>query len=170
MVPQASRDRKKGRDQYNKVVRTLNKELMVKLALHVEETRHRKKLEKANTNLTMELTALYNQMVKAKIDVVAEFRTSQPFLDECGVFYGNRFDDCLKQVASVYSDLDLSQVIVDDTVLLTLGVADDVSEETNDSARTIEEKVKSINAVQTIPEGPEAPVAPSIVDSSAPAS
>ena len=82
-------------------VRTLNTELMAKLALLKEETHRCKELEKANTNLTTESTTLRDQMDKAKVDIVATFRTSQPFFNECGIFYGKGFDDHLKQVAIV---------------------------------------------------------------------
>ena len=58
--------------------------------------------------MVTELTTLRGQVDKAKADVVAEFRVSQPFFDACSAYYGDGFDDCLKQVKSVYPDLDLS--------------------------------------------------------------
>lgn len=57
---------------------------MAKLALLEKETRRHKELEKMNTNMTTELAALREEMEKAKVDAVAVFRTSQPYLDECG--------------------------------------------------------------------------------------
>lgn len=48
------------------------------------------------------------KMRKAKADIMAAFQVSQPIFDESGVFYGDGFDDCLKQVEVVYPDLDLS--------------------------------------------------------------
>ena len=66
----------KERDQYKEVVRTLNTELMVKLALLKKETRRHEELEKANTNLKMELAAFGEQMEKAQADAVAWFWTS----------------------------------------------------------------------------------------------
>ena len=86
----------KERDQYKEAVRTLNTELTAKLTLLKKETRRHEEVEKMNTNLTMELAALCKQMDKAKADAVAAFQISQPFFDECNVFYGEGFDDCLK--------------------------------------------------------------------------
>lgn len=63
----------------------------------------------------------------------------------------------MKQVVAVYSNLDLSQVSIDDIVLLTLGGNDVVRDETNDSAHTIEEEVMDPNAevvIQLALEGP----------------
>lgn len=68
------------------------------------------------TNLVTELAALHEQMEKAKADAVAEFWTSQPYFDACGVYYGDSLDDCLKQVSFVYLNLDLSKVTIDDTI------------------------------------------------------
>ena len=114
-------------------------ELMAKLALLEKETRSCEELEKMTTNLTIELAALREQIKKAKVDVVAAFRTSQPYFDECGIYYGNGFDDCLKQVATFYLDLDLSQVVIDDTISLTHEGTDTVSNEIDDSVHTVEE-------------------------------
>ena len=49
---------------------------MVKLALLEKETCRREELEKANTNLMMELAAFGEQKEKAKADAVAGFQTS----------------------------------------------------------------------------------------------
>ena len=48
-----------------------------------------------NANLTTKLATFCEQMNKAKADAVVAFRISQPFYDECGVFYGDGFDDYL---------------------------------------------------------------------------
>ena len=58
------------------VICTLNKELTDKIVVLVEETRQREEAEKAKTNQAMELTALRDQMVKAMVDAVVEFRVS----------------------------------------------------------------------------------------------
>ena len=60
--------------------------------------------------------------------------TSQPYYDKCGGFYGDSFDDCLKQV------------VIDDTVLLAPGGADTVMDEVDSSIHIIEEEVKKPNA------------------------
>nr|POE84749.1 hypothetical protein CFP56_69757 [Quercus suber] len=46
-------------------------------------------------------------------DTVTEFMASQPFIDSYAFYYGDRFEDCLKQVKSVYPHLDLSKVTID---------------------------------------------------------
>ena len=90
-------------------------------------------MEKAKVGLAMELSTLYEQMEKAKADVVAEFRASQPFIDACVVYYGVGFEDWLKKVRSIYLDLDLSKVTLDDPVSSTPGGGDIVNEESDDS-------------------------------------
>ena len=39
---------------------------------------------------------------------------SQSFIDSYAGYYGTRFDDCLKQVASAFPELDLSGITMDD--------------------------------------------------------
>lgn len=56
----------------------------------------------------------------ARADVVNEFKASQPFIDSCAVYYGDGFEDCLKQVKFVYRNLDLSEVTMDDPLPSTL--------------------------------------------------
>ena len=58
--------------------------------------------------------ALYRQVETVKANAITEFKASQPFIDACAVYYGDRFKDCLKQVKSVYPHLDLSKVTMDD--------------------------------------------------------
>ena len=41
---------------------------------------------------------------------IQKFKTSQSFIDSCVDYYGTRFDVCLKQVASAFSELDLSGI------------------------------------------------------------
>lgn len=67
-----------------------------------------------------------------------EFKASQPFIDACAIYYGDEFDDCLKQVGSVYPDLDLSKITFDDPLSTTPGGGDTVNEEYNDSTYTEE--------------------------------
>ena len=129
-------------DQYKESARILNVELMAKVTLLEQETRRCAELAKANTNLTTELAALCEQTEQPKADAVAEFWTSQPYYDECNGYYGDRFDDCLKQVAVVYPDLDLSQVVINDTVPPTLGGSNTVINKTDASVHTVEKEVK----------------------------
>ena len=84
----------------------------------------------------MELTTLCEQTEKAKADTMVDFKASQSFIDACVVYYGESFEDYLKQVGSVYPDLDLSKISMDDPVPMTPAGADTVSEETADSAHS----------------------------------
>lgn len=89
---------------------------MANLALLKKEIHRQEELEKTATKLSMELDALRDQMEMAKADAMAAFLTSQPFFDECSIYYSNSFDDYLKQVAAIYPNLDLSQIAIDDTI------------------------------------------------------
>ena len=79
-----------------------------------------------------ELTTLCGQVETARDAVVIEFKASQPFIDARGIYYGDGFEDCLKQVKSVYLDLDLSKVSMDDPLSSTLAGDDTACKETND--------------------------------------
>ena len=79
-----------------------------------------------------ELSTLREQVEKAGVDTVMEFKTSQSFIDSYAEYYGTRFEDCLKQVASSYLDLDLFKIIVDDPMPSTLA-SNTVVGESNDS-------------------------------------
>ena len=59
-----------------------------------EETRQREKEHEAKVTLENELTALYGQVEMARADAVTKFKASQPFIDACAVYYGDKFEDC----------------------------------------------------------------------------
>ena len=59
----------------------------------------------------------------AGADTVRDFNATQSFIDSCAEYYGTGFDDCLKQVASAFLELDLSGI--------TMGDGDDGSFEPN---------------------------------------
>ena len=82
-----------------------------------------------------ELSTLREQVGKAGVDTVMEFKTSQSFIDSYAEYYGTRFEDCLKQVASSYLDLDLFRIIVDDPMPSTLA-SNTVVGESNDSTES----------------------------------
>ena len=82
------------------------------------------------------LTTLCEQTEKVKADAMVDFRASQSFIDACAFYYDKGFDDCLKQVGSVYPDLDLSKISMDDLVLTTPTGADIVSEEIDNSTQS----------------------------------
>lgn len=56
----------------------------------------RENVQEAKVSLKKELATLREQMEKAKVDVVVEFRASQPFIDVCAIYYSDGFDDFLK--------------------------------------------------------------------------
>ena len=76
-------------------------------------------------------------METTKADSVAEYKIAQSFIDSCASYYGNGFEDYLKQVKSLYPYLDLSKVIMDDPLPLTL-VSDTIFEEIDDSIKSEE--------------------------------
>ena len=47
-------------------------------------------------------------METAKADAVNEYKASQSFIDSCDGYYGVGFEDCLRQVKSLYPHLDFS--------------------------------------------------------------
>ena len=79
--------------------------------------------------------ALLGQVETARVDAITKFKASQPFIDACTVYYGNGFEDCLKQVKSVYPQLDLSKVSMDDPLPSTL-TGDIVYRDTDDSTKS----------------------------------
>ena len=48
-----------------------------------------------------------------KTDAIQKFKTSQSFIDSCADYYGTGFNDCLKQVASAFPELDLFGISMD---------------------------------------------------------
>ena len=48
-----------------------------------------------------------------KTNAIQKFKTSQLFIDSYADYYGTGFDDCLKQVASAFSELDLFGISMD---------------------------------------------------------
>ena len=89
-------------DQYKEAIRTLNKELTVVTVKLKLESILRDKAQKTKENLEVELTSIYGQVEMAKADAITEFKASQPFIDACAIYYGDRFEDFLKQVRFVY--------------------------------------------------------------------
>ena len=76
----------------------------------------REKLVEAGSQkqkLQEEVTALQEKAETAGTDAVQKFKTSQSFIDSCADYYGTGFDDCLKQVASAFPELDLSGISID---------------------------------------------------------
>ena len=93
--------------QYMDAVRMLNQEL--------KEVREKLwEVGRQNDKLKEEVTALSQRVQTAGADAVRDFKTSQSFIDSCAGYYGTGFDDCLKQVASAFPELDLSGITMDD--------------------------------------------------------
>ena len=59
------------------------------------------------------MTTLQERVETAETDAVQKFKASQSFIDSCADYYGIGFDDCLKQVASAFPELDLSGISMD---------------------------------------------------------
>ena len=92
--------------KYKEAIRTLNNKL--------KEVRG--KLEEADCQkekLQQEVTALSERVETAGTDAIQEFKASQSFINSCAEYYGTGFDDCLKQVACVFPELDLFGITMD---------------------------------------------------------
>ncbi|KAL4652997.1 hypothetical protein ACB092_01G270200 [Castanea dentata] len=87
-----------GQAQYkdaNRVLGTELKDLKEKLA---EESRRWKLEEEAKLTAEKELKSILVQVETARSDAVTEFKDLSSFIDACAAYYGDRFEDCLKQV------------------------------------------------------------------------
>ena len=105
------------------------KELREKLE---EEGCQKKKEQEAKVMVEKELTTLLGQVETVRADTMKEFKDSQPFIDSYSVYYGDEFEDFLKQIKSIYPYLDLSKVTMDDPLLLT-PVGNTILDKTNNS-------------------------------------
>ena len=93
--------------QYKDAVRMQNQELKEVREKLTEANRQNEKLKE-------EVTDLGQRVQMARTDAIRDFKASQSFIDSCAEYYGNGFDDCLKQVASAFPELDLSGITMDD--------------------------------------------------------
>ena len=152
-------------DQYKEAVRILNMELTAVIEKLKQESNLLEKVQKAKESLKIELTTPHEQMEKAKANAVVDFKAQQSFINACAVYYGEGFDDCLKQVGSVYPDLDLSKVSMDDSLSTTPASGDSFSDETDNSTHTKPDpKDDGVVLAQPAIEGPVAPLVPSAED------
>ena len=116
-------------------------------------------------NLEAKLMAICGQVETVRADAITKFKTSLPFIDACVVYYGDRFEDCLKQVWSVYPNLDLSKVTMDNLLPTTPARGDTVSKETNDSIESERDpKDDGVVLAQPTVEGPVVPLGSSADD------
>ena len=87
-------------------MRTFNKEVKELREKLVEAGSQKQKLQE-------EVTALREKVETAGTNTVQKFKTSQSFIVSCADYYGTGFDDCLKQVASAFPELDLFGISMD---------------------------------------------------------
>ena len=119
-------------------------------------------------NLVAELMAICRQVKTAQADAIMEFKASQPFIDAYAVYYGDEFEDCLKQFRFVYPNLDLSKVTMDNPLLTTLAHSDTVSEDPKDSTESKQDpKDDGVVLAQPTVKGPIVPLASFADDPSA---
>ena len=98
--------------QYKEAMRTFNQEVKELREKLVEAGSQKQKLQE-------EVTALQEKVKTARIDAIQKFRASQSFINSCTDYYGTGFDDCLKQVASAFPELDLFWISMDSLELVT---------------------------------------------------
>ena len=109
--------------QYKDVMRTFNKEVKELRKKLVEAGYEKQKLQE-------EVTALREKAETTGTDAVQKFKTSQSFIDSCADYYSTSFNDCLKQMASAFPELDSSGISMDAPELVT--PAKDVATEDDD--------------------------------------
>ena len=74
-------------------------------------------------------------METIRADAINEYKAFQLFIDSCGGYYGVRFEDCLRQVKSLYPHLEFSKVTMDEPVPFT-PTGDTIQEEIGDSTES----------------------------------
>ena len=71
----------------------------------------------------------------ARTDTVQKFKASQLFIDSCANYYDTSFDDCLKQAASAFLELDLLEITMD-ALELTTSIGDIVTDDDDSSPKS----------------------------------
>ena len=87
-------------------MRTFNKDVKELREKLVEVGSQKQKLQE-------EVTTLQEKAETAGADTVQKFKTSQSFIDSYADYYSTGFDDCLKQVALTFPELDLFGISMD---------------------------------------------------------
>ena len=146
--------------QYKGAICSLNEEAKDLKGKLEEEGRQRKSEQEAKEKVDKKLTVLLEQVEMAKADAVNEYKASQSFIDFCGVYYGEGFEDCLKQVKSLYPHLDFSKVNMDEPLPST-PAGDTMQEETDDSTEP-NPKDGSVVLAQPATNAPVTSLVPSI--------
>ena len=146
-------------EQYKGAIHSFNEEVKNLKGKLEEEGRQRKSEQEAKEKVEKELTTLLEQVETARADVVNEYKASQPFIDFCGGYYGEGFEDCLKQVKSLYPYLDFSKVTMDEPLLST--PADDIVYEETDDSTESNPKDGDVILAQPTTDAPVSSLAPS---------
>ena len=71
----------------------------------------------------------------ARTDTVQKFKALQLFIDSCANYYDISFDDCLKQAASAFPELDLLEITMD-ALELTTSIGDIVTDDDDSSPKS----------------------------------
>lgn len=141
---------------YKEAIRTFNREVNAQkdkvsqlegAAYQVEE------LTKSNTNLTIEVAALRDQVDKVRANAMEEFKDSQPFFDLLGAQYGEGFEDYCQQVILLYPDLDFSFVQIDASIPMTPHGSDEVVDVEDDIDDAVEEAIVVLATDSQAPPG-----------------
>ena len=90
-----------------------------------------------------------------------EYRASQTFIDACAEYYGDGFEDCLKQVKSIYPHLDLSKVSMDDPLPSTPAGNTTLKENDDSTESEANPKDDSVVLAQPAVDKPVVPLTPS---------
>lgn len=114
-----------------------------------EESRWQKSEQETKLTAKKELKSILSQVETARNDAVMEFMDSQSFIEACVVYYGNGFEDCLKQVKSVYPNLDLSTTTMNESTSST--PAGDTVKEECDVTNNLEANQKNDSVVLAQP-------------------
>ena len=151
--------------QYKGAIHSLNEEVTTLKEKLKEEASLRVKAQEEKANVEKELMAFYEQVEMAKANAISEFKASKPFIDACTIYYGDGFNDCVKQVGSVYPDLDLSKVTMDDPLPTTPVGGKTIDKETDNSTHAEQgSKDDSVVLAQPVLERSVTPLIQSIED------
>ena len=74
-------------------------------------------------------------METVRADAINEYKAFQSSIDSCGGYYGVGFEDCLRQVKSLYPHLEFSKVTMDKPVPST-PTGDTIQEEIGNSTES----------------------------------
>ena len=111
------------------------------------------------------MTALHEKVETVGTDAVQKFKASQLFIDSCANYYGTGFDDCLKQVALAFPELDLSKITMDSPEPTT-PIGDIATDDDDDGSPKSQLPPKNDDVVvltQPIANPPPAPVSQPLV-------